>query len=186
MLLLLLLVTFCNSMPCRVKMETTPRKTLSHTANSHWVWSSSLNIGPYPWKNAFSREHWRSIVDTATHKKSMPWRERYTTCNCCDAAVRWCTFRQPSWQRHSWRQLELNVFCLLPWHVAPPTYHQLNESLAQYLAVNGWVNEWVRHRSHSAEALCIPILCSHCRGRFCHTTFPKYDFIVVASNMDSL
>ena len=36
-----------------------------------------LNIGPsYVWKEAASREHWRSIVDTATLKKSMPWRER--------------------------------------------------------------------------------------------------------------
>ena len=32
-----------------------------------------LNIGPsYVWKKAASREHWRSIVDTATPKKSMP------------------------------------------------------------------------------------------------------------------
>ena len=30
-----------------------------------------LNIGPaYAWKKAASREHWRSIVDTATLKKS--------------------------------------------------------------------------------------------------------------------
>ena len=34
-----------------------------------------LNIGPfytYAWKKAASREHWRSIVDTATLKNSMP------------------------------------------------------------------------------------------------------------------
>ena len=33
-----------------------------------------LNIGPsYAWKKAASREHWRSIVDAATIKKSMPF-----------------------------------------------------------------------------------------------------------------
>jgi len=32
-----------------------------------------LNIGPsYEWKKAASREHWHSIVDTTTLKKSMP------------------------------------------------------------------------------------------------------------------
>jgi len=32
-----------------------------------------LNFGPsYPWKEAASREHWRSIVDTAMLKNSMP------------------------------------------------------------------------------------------------------------------
>jgi len=35
-----------------------------------------LNIGPsYGWKKAASREHWRSIVDKATLKKSTPGRE---------------------------------------------------------------------------------------------------------------
>jgi len=32
-----------------------------------------LNIGPsYAWKKAASREHWRSIEDTATLKNSVP------------------------------------------------------------------------------------------------------------------
>jgi len=41
-----------------------------------------LNIGPSDtWKKASSREHWRSIVDTATLKKYvMPRREKETLC----------------------------------------------------------------------------------------------------------
>ena len=35
-----------------------------------------LNIGSsYAWKMAGSKEHWRSIVDMAMLKKSIPWRE---------------------------------------------------------------------------------------------------------------
>ena len=37
-----------------------------------------LHIGPsYAWKKAASRAHWRSIVDTATLKKNMPWRQKH-------------------------------------------------------------------------------------------------------------
>ena len=38
-----------------------------------------LIIGPsYAWKKAASRDHWRSIVDTATLKKSMPRRALFS------------------------------------------------------------------------------------------------------------
>ena len=37
---------------------------------SHWVCFSSA------WKKATSRENWRSVVDTATLKKSMSWEEK--------------------------------------------------------------------------------------------------------------
>ena len=42
-----------------------------------------LNMGPsYAWKKAASREHWRSIVDTATLKKnSMLWRREEKDCD---------------------------------------------------------------------------------------------------------
>ena len=46
-----------------------------------------LNIGPsYPWKKPATRERWRSIVDTATLKKSM-WKTRDVCLHVCLSCV---------------------------------------------------------------------------------------------------
>jgi len=56
------------------------------------IWKP-LNIGPsYVWKKSASREHWRSVGDTATLKKSMPLRERrilYTGAEFSLVGVMW-------------------------------------------------------------------------------------------------
>jgi len=61
-------------------LEVTKRKT--HPAITAWLRAieadlKPLNIGlSSAWKKATSRETWRSVVDTATLKKSTPWEEK--------------------------------------------------------------------------------------------------------------
>jgi len=50
--------------------------------NHTWLRATESDLRPvitgpsYAWKKAASREHWRSTVDMATLKKSMPWTWR--------------------------------------------------------------------------------------------------------------
>ena len=47
----------------------TPDRFIASVA--HTMRAASITCPSYPWRNAASREHWRSIVDTTAFKQSM-------------------------------------------------------------------------------------------------------------------
>jgi len=79
----LLMKTITSAVAAAISKPPSDRKRPPGRPSHTWLRAiesdlKSPNIGPsYSWKKAASREHWHSIVDTATLKKSMPRRQSH-------------------------------------------------------------------------------------------------------------